>query len=158
MVKNMPKITLKRVTSKNFDQVVRLTNTLTEAQKKCVAPNIASLAQAYVNKKRAWPRAIYLDHKPIGFVMLALWDDDIPKEDLPAYFLWRLMIEKDEQQKGYGSKALDIIKEKCLKDQVKTLYTSCDMKGDQPYQFYINYGFIDTGITDDDEQILKMYL
>ncbi len=154
----MSKLTLKKITTKNFNEVVKLTNTLTDHQKKCVAPNIASLAQAYVNKKRAWPRAIYLGNKPIGFIMLALWDDDIPKEDWPAYYLWRFMIAKDYQQKGYGSKVLDIIKEKCLKDGIKTFYTSCDMQGDQPYKFYINYGFIDTGIKDDDEQILKMYL
>ena len=153
----MPKLTLKKITPKNFDAVVKLSKTLTEYQQTCVAPNIASLAQAYVNKKRAWPRAIYLGNKPIGFIMLALWDDDIPKEDNPAYYLWRFMIAKDYQQKGYGSKVLDMIKEKAINDGIKTIYTSCEMTGDQPYKFYIGYGFTDTGLNDG-EQILKMYL
>jgi diamine N-acetyltransferase len=153
----VPGISLKRVTKKNFHEVVQLHDSLTEYQKRCVAPNMVSLAQAYVEKKRAWPRAIYLGGKPIGFIMVALWDDDIPKEDLPAYYLWRFMIAKDYQQKGYGKQALDLLKEKCKKDNIKTLYTSCEMEGNQPYDFYINYGFIDTGINDG-EQILKMYL
>ena len=154
----MKNLKLKLVTEKNFDEITKLSDSLSDEQKKCVAPNMVSLAQAYVNKKRAWPRAIYLGDKPIGFIMLALWDDDIPKEDLPAYFLWRFMIAQDYQNKGYGSKVLDMIKEKCYKNNIKTLYTSCDMQGDQPYQFYMKYGFTDTGIMDDDEQILKLYL
>jgi len=153
----MSKISLKKITTKNLNQVFELSNTLSEYQQKCVAPNVYSIAQAYVNKKRAWPRAIYLGNKPIGFIMLALWDDDIPKEDNPAYYLWRFMIARDYQKKGYGSQTLDIIKEKCVKDGIKTLYTSCEMTGEQPYQFYINYGFTDTGVNDG-EQILKMYV
>ena len=153
----MPKISLKRITNKNFNEVVKLSDTLSDYQKKCVAPNVVSLAQAYVNKKKAWPRAIYLGKMLIGFIMLALWDEDIPKEDWPAYYVWRFMIAKNYQKQGFGTKVLDIIKEKCIKDNVKSLYISCEMDGNQPYDFYIKYGFVDTGINDG-EQILKMYL
>jgi len=153
----MPKISLKRITNKNFNEVVKLSDTLSDYQKKCVAPNVVSLAQAYVNKKKAWPRAIYLGKMLIGFIMLALWDEDIPKEDWPAYYVWRFMITKKYQKQGFGTKVLDIIKEKCIKDNVKSLYISCEMDGNQPYDFYIKYGFVDTGINDG-EQILKMYL
>ncbi|MDD3191734.1 MAG: GNAT family N-acetyltransferase [Bacilli bacterium] len=146
---------LKRVTDKYFDDIVKLSDTLTEYQKTCVAPNMRSLAQAYVNKKRAWPRAVFLGNKPIGFVMLALWDEDIPKEDLPAYYLWRFMIANPYQQKGYGTRALDLIKEKCKNEHIRYLYTSCEMHGEQPYQFYMKYGFVDTG-RNDGEQILKL--
>ncbi len=148
-------ITLRPVTDENFDKVVKLSETLTDYQKTCVAPNMVSLAQAYVNIDRAWPRAIYLDDQPIGFIMVALWDDDIPKEDWPAYYLWRFMVSKDHQQKGYGKHVLDLLINKCKEDKIKTLYTSCNMEGDQPYHFYINYGFLDTGINDG-EQVLKM--
>lgn len=151
----MSKIKLKKVTEKNFDSVVKLSDSLTDYQKKCVAPNMVSLAQAYVNGKRAWARAIYLGSKPIGFVMLALWDNDIPKEDLPAYYLWRFMISYEYQKKGYGTDVLDLILEKCIKNGIRYLYTSCETEGEQPYNFYINYGFIDTGINDG-EQVLKL--
>ncbi|MFW5841745.1 MAG: GNAT family N-acetyltransferase [Bacillota bacterium] len=151
----MPTIQLKKVTVDNFDKVVALSKTLTEAQQKCVAPNMVSLAEAYVEPDRAWPRAIYLDDEPIGFIMLALHEDEVPKEDWPAYYLWRFMIAKAYQGKGYGTKVLDMIIEKCKRDKQAYLYTSCDMEGDQPYLFYINYGFIDTG-KNDGEQILKL--
>jgi diamine N-acetyltransferase len=153
----MRTISLREVTDDNFDDVVKLSDTLTDYQKKCVAPNMVSLAQAYVNHDRAWPRAIYLDDEPIGFVMLALWDDDIPKDDQPAYYLWRFMIGKDHQKNGYGKQVLDLIKAKAIKDKMRYLYTSCGMEGDQPYQFYLSYGFEDTGINDG-EQVLKMHL
>jgi len=109
----MEKIELRDVTSDNFDQVVELSNALTDYQKKCVAPNMVSLAQAYVNLTIAWPKGIYLDDTPIGFVMLSLHDDDIPKEDQPAYYLWRFMKAKEYQNKGYGKQTLDIIIKKC---------------------------------------------
>jgi len=151
----MGRISLRKVTDDNFDAVVALSDTLTDYQKKCVAPNMVSLAQAYANLDRAWPRAIYLDDTPIGFVMLALWDDDIPKDDQPAYYLWRFMVGKEYQKNGYGKQVLDLIKAKAIEDKMRYLYTSCGMEGDQPYQFYLSYGFEDTGINDG-EQILKM--
>jgi diamine N-acetyltransferase len=151
----MAKIQLKEVTVDNFDSVVALSKTLTPYQQSCVAPNMVSLAEAYVEPKRAWPRAIYLDDEPIGFIMLALHEAEIPKEDWPAYYLWRFMIAKSYQGKGYGTKVLDMIKDKCKTDNQAFLYTSCGMNGDQPYQFYINYGFVDTG-KNDGEQILKL--
>lgn len=149
------KINLRPVRDENFDKVVKLSETLTDYQKKYVAPNMVSLAHAYVNGDRAWPRAIYLDDEPIGFIMVALWGDDIPKEDCPAYYLWRFMMAKDHQQKGYGKQVLDLLIDKCKEDKIKTLYTSCEMDGDQPYKFYTKYGFVDTGINDG-EQILRM--
>jgi len=153
----MAKIFLKRVTKDDFDDIIALTDTLSEPQKQCVAPNVYSLAEAYANPKKAWARGVHLDGKPIGFVMVALQSDDIPPEDQPGYFLWRLMIAGPYQNKGYGAKVLDLVVRKCRRDGLKTFYTSCNMKGPEPYRFYINYGFADTG-RNDGEQILRMYL
>ena len=154
----MEKIKLMPITKDNFDDVIDLTDTLSDFQKNCVAPNVYSLAEALANGKRlAWPRAIYLGDKPIGFVMVALDSKDIPPDDKPGYYLWRMMVALPYQNKGYGRQALDIIKKKCRRDGMKTFYTSCSMKGPEPYRFYIHYGFTDTGLNDG-EQILKMYL
>lgn len=149
-------ISLRLVDKDNFSSIIKLSDTLSEEQKRNVAPNVVSLAQAYVHLDRAWPRAIYEDDEPIGFVMLALFDPDIPLEDRPAYYLWRFMIKADRQSQGYGRQVLDLIVAKCQKDQVKTLYVSCVMEREEPYRFYINYGFQDTGKDDDGERILKM--
>ncbi len=151
-------ITLKEITNNNFIPVIKLSKTLSETQKKCVASNELSLAQAYLNQTLAWPRAIYLDDVPIGFVMLNIKPTNIPEDDQPAIDVWRLMIGGKFQSKGYGKQVLDIILQKARDEKKKTVYLSCDMKDEMPYQFYIKYGFIDTGIMDEDEEILKIYL
>ena len=117
-----------------------------------------SLAEAFLFYDIAWPRAICLDDEGIGFIMLSLNDADLPKEDHKAYFLWRFMIAKAHQNKGYGNTVLDTIVKKCYQEGVKTLYTSCEMEESQPYDFYMRYGFTDTGLHEDDEQILKLYI
>lgn len=149
-------IQLKELDQDNVRDVIRMYDTLTDEQKKCVAPNAVSIAQAYVHPT-AWPRVIYDGDKMIGFVMLNLHDEDIPTEDQPAYYLWRFMIHREEQNKGHGKKVLDLITEKARAEKAKFLYTSCDMDGPMPYQFYLSYGFMDTGVNDG-EQILKFDL
>jgi len=148
-------ISLQLITNDNFRSIVKLSDTLSDEQKKCVAPNVVSLAQAYLNHEVAWPRAIYLDDIPIGFMMIDISPDDIPIDE-NAYYLWRFMIGKEYQGMGYGKKALDLLIDKCVEDQKDVLYTSCDMENDMPYQFYIKYGFIDTGVLDEDEEVLKL--
>ncbi|MGD9605054.1 MAG: GNAT family N-acetyltransferase [Bacilli bacterium] len=154
----MGKISLEIINEDNLREVVSLSNTLSDYQKRCVAPNVFSIAEAYVNPLKAWPRAIYLDDQPIGFVMISLDEPDAIKQDQPAYYLWRFMIGGQYQQKGYGKQVLDLIVQKCKEEHIKTLYASCEMIGEQPYQFYIKYGFIDTNEKDDDEEILKLYI
>ena len=152
------KLTLKEVTNENFRSIIRLSDTLTDEQKRCVATNVTSLAQAYLNQDVAWPRAIYLDDTPIGFLMLSFNPTDIPDEDQPSMHLWRFMIARDYQNKGYGKQVLDMLIQKCKVEKRKTLYLSCGMEYEMPYQFYIKYGFIDTHIVDDGEEVLKIYI
>lgn len=154
----MNTITLREITNSNFRSVITLSDTLSDAQKMCVATNERSLAQAYLNPEIAWPRAIYLDDTPIGFIMLDTQPSNLPDEDQPALDVWRLMIGGDFQTKGYGKKVMDIILHKARVEGKKTVYLSCDMVGEMPYQFYIKYGFIDTGIMNEDEEVLKIYV
>lgn len=149
-------ITLREITQDNIISIIKLSSTLDESQQKSVAPNAVSIAQAYVYLDKAWPRAIYLDEEPIGFVMMALYDDEIKEEDQPAYFLWRFMISKEHQGKGYGKKVIELLKEKTKQDGKKYLYVTCTMHEAMPYEFYMKQGFIDTHEMDEDEQILKM--
>ncbi|MBU1094336.1 MAG: GNAT family N-acetyltransferase [Firmicutes bacterium] len=151
-------ITLREITNDNFRSVIRLSDTLSETQKKCVARNETSLAQAYLNQNKAWPRAVYVDDTPIGFIMLNRAPDHIPEEDQPALDIWRLMIGGNYQAKGYGKQVLDTILQMARDEKMKTVYLSCDMAGEMPYQFYMKYGFIDTGIIDEDEEVLKIYV
>lgn len=152
------KLSFRIVDNDNFRSVISLSETLSEPQKKSVAPNIVSLAQAYLNIEKAWVRAIYLDEEPIGFVMLNIHPSDMPSEDLPAIYVWRFMIGGKYQSKGYGKKAMDMILDKAREEHMKSVYLSCGMEYDMPYQFYLKYGFIDTGEMHDNEEVLKIYL
>ena len=59
-----------------------------------------SIAQAHFQGE-AWFRAVYDDEQLVGFVML--YDPTlIEQPDEPDFFLWRLMIDKAHQGKGYG--------------------------------------------------------
>ncbi len=158
MMSNHKQIEFKEVNNDNFRAVVKLTDTLSDMQKRCVAPNVVSIAQAYLNPEKAWVRAIYLDETPIGFVMLNINPDDIKDDDMPALYVWRFMIGGAYQSKGYGKMAMDMILEKARKESKKTVYLSCGMEYEMPYQFYMNYGFTDTKIMHDDEEVLKIYL
>ena len=76
-----------------------------------VASNDVSLRQAdEVNEEApgvARPFGIYADDRLVGFCMFAFDPDNDDVED--RYYLWRFMIDKDEQGKGYGQAALEEI-------------------------------------------------
>lgn len=151
-------IQLREVTNDNFRVVYKLSDTLTDYQKGCVAPNVVSLAQAYLNLDQAWPRAIYLDETPIGFLMLSIPAEEVDEADKPAVYLWRFMIAHDYQRQGYGSQALDFVVQKCKEEGYRFLYASCHIDGPQPYDFYMKYGFVDTGKMEEGEEIIKLDL
>lgn len=80
--------------------------------KKSVAPNVVSLAEAYIFEGLAWPRVVYLNETFIGFVMLRLELSNIKSEDQPAYYIWRMMISRVYQNQGYGKQVIDKITKK----------------------------------------------
>mgnify|MGYP002620508452 len=152
----MKQIELKEITYDNLKDVISIYDTLSEADKKHVAPNVVSLAEAYLNYSIAWPRAITLDNQVIGFVMLGLDNFIADKEDHPVYFLWRLMIATEFQNQGYGKQLLDQVVQKCKEENIRYLYVSSTRYDDMPYKMYLSYGFKDTGREEDGEQILKL--
>ncbi len=142
-------VTLRDITEHNLIEIMKL-DVLT-SQKKCVAPNSVSIAQAHYSKT-AWFKGIYLKEQPVGFVMLDL------DESKPEYFLWRLMIDGRYQGKGYGREALEMVI-----DYVQTLpnahelITSCLPGVDGPEAFYKKLGFEPTGNMIDDEIALSYH-
>ncbi len=121
-----------------------------------VAPNAVSIAQAYF-EPHAWFRAIYADEEPVGFLMLY---DDPDDPSGPRYFLWRMMIASEHQRKGYGHRALELLREHVRGRQGATfLETSCfqaSVGGPEP--FYTSFGFEPTGEIVDDEIVLRLPL
>lgn len=144
------------VTNHNLKACLDLYDTLDDIQKTQVAPNAVSLAQAYINQDIAWPRVIVEDDVVIGFIMLELNAEEIPEYNQPGHYIWRLMIGKKYQHKGYGKQVLNLVINKCKEEGIKSLYVSCTINQEIPYQFYIKNGFMDTGYEEGGERYLKI--
>ena len=145
-------VSLREITNETVVQICRLSDTLSEQQRKMVAPNAISIAQAHFSDK-PWFRAIYADETAVGFIMLY---DDAQK---PEYFLWRLMIAGPYQGKGYGRKATEL-----LVEYVKTRPGARELSASYvpieggPEGFYRKMGFEPTGEVDDGEIVVRLTL
>ena len=144
------RVKLVEITEENLQSVLNMK--IKEGQR--VAPNMYSLAQAYVSKY-AWTRAIYtVDDVPVGFLMLY---DNAEK---PDYYLWRYMIDAQHQGKGYGTDGIELLKEYVrTRPNAKQLITSsapnCEGGAED---FYKKLGFKPTGEMEDDEVVLSIDL
>ncbi len=146
------KVSLREITSETVIQICRLSDTLSEEQRKMVAPNAISIAQAHFSDK-AWFRAIYADETAVGFIML--YDDS----EKPEYFLWRLMIAGPYQGKGYGRKAIQSLVEYVkMRPGARELLTSYVPIEGGPEGFYRGMGFEPTGEVDDGEIVVRLTL
>ncbi len=144
-------ITLREITRDTVRTICDLK--VSNEQTQFVASNSVSLAEAHFSNQ-AWFRAIYADETPVGFVML----EEIPKEAL--HFLWRFMIDKRYQGRGYGRKGLGLVVQH-LKERPKAsaLLTSYREGKGSPRGFYKKMGFEETGEKlDNGEPIMKLKL
>jgi diamine N-acetyltransferase len=145
-------VSLREVTQDTVIAVCKLSDTLSPAHRRMVAPNSVSIAEAHY-EPRAWFRAIYAGETPVGFIMLY----DSPEEK--TYFLWRLMIAAEHQGKGYGRRAVEQ-----LIDYVRTrpdateLIVSCGEGEGSPEGFYHRLGFRRNGRMYDGEVGLALPL
>jgi diamine N-acetyltransferase len=145
-------VSLREVTEKTVRRICNLSDTLVGPQRKMVAHNAVSIAQAHF-AKHAWFRAIYADETPVGFIML---NDDA---DEPVYFLWRLMIATPYQKLGYGRRAVELLIEYVkTRPGAKELLVSCGEGEGSPEGFYRALGFERTGEMEEDEVVLRLKL
>ena len=148
-------IRLNTITEDNFNECVKME--VADDQKNFVASNMRSLAQAWLYHDNARPFAIYNDEAMVGFLMVDIslsWDDS-----KSSCYLWRLMIAKDLQGKGYGNAAvqcaIDYVKEHANPDKMRT---SVVPGNDAAEKLYRSLGFIPTGEFDEDEMVMELNL
>jgi diamine N-acetyltransferase len=142
------KVTLREITQETLFAILSLE--VSDDQKRFVAPNAVSIAEAHFSE-HAWFRAIYAGDTPVGFVMLySDWDK-------PKYFLWRFMIDKQYQRQGYGSLAMqELIAYVRSLPNAKELLVSYAPGEGNPSPFYEKCGFVETGEWEDDEKVMKL--
>ena len=157
---------LEQVNGKNVWDILKLT--VEENQKNFVANNDISIIEAYTAitaNGYAFPFGIYENETPVGFLMIGFdiddyWDD-APSIAKGNYNLWRLMIDKAYQRKGYGKEAvqlaLDFIKSfPC--GRAEYCWLSYEPENEAARQLYRSFGFSETGDTDGEELIAVLRL
>lgn len=139
------------ITDDNVREVVDLA--VAPEQRAFVADNVWSLAQAYAESAIAWPRAITVDGRPVGFLMLEIDPDE---EDGRPFWLWRLMIDARHQRQGLGRAALAAAIEHVRALGGTELFTSWVLGEGGPEPFYLGLGFEPTGELDGDEVVARL--
>jgi diamine N-acetyltransferase len=142
-------ITLKKVDEDNFKKVIDIKM---PADQHFVAPNIYSLAQAWLCYDTARPYAIYNDDEVVGFIMI-----DLNYNDKKEPGIWRLMIALEHQGKGYGTEAMKQAIEMIKKDdRFNCVYLDYVPENTVAKHVYEKLGFVPTGEIDDGEIIMRL--
>ena len=150
------RVTLREITAETVILVIKLS--VTEDQKRFVAPNAVSLAQALFAPEALY-RAIYFDDELAGFVMLADESLKSPPPDRPTIGLWRFMIDAKFQSRGIGRAALLRVIEHVRSKRLFAVFELSYVPGaGSPESLYLSVGFRHTGRTDGDEVVLELLL
>ena len=130
-------ITFRPVMRANFSAVVELT--VAPEQAEFVAPNVYSLAEAYLEP--SWtPLAIYAGDDLVGFALFGR-DDETGR-----WWIMRYMIDARHQGRGYGTAALpgliDLIVER---HACSELFLGYEPSNEVASHLYARMGFAPTG-------------
>ena len=153
----MEKITLRPITDENREAVLALS---VREDQPFVATNEVSLRQADETNAEypgvARPFGIYADNRLVGFCMLAVNLEEEDEDD--RCYLWRFMIDQNEQGKGYGQAALKEIIRYFRDLGGERVLLSTEPENERGLHVYHKAGFLDTGCIDDGEAVLRLFL
>lgn len=158
-------IHLEKVTEKNIWELVALE--VQEAQRGFVATNTESILEAYCTITSggvALPYGIYDGDQPVGFLMIGYdctdWEG-APKIAAGNYCLWRFMIDKNHQGRGYGKAAMAAALERIRSlpcGPAEYCFLSYEPENTAARALYHSFGFRENGELDGEEivAILKL--
>lgn len=142
-------ILFKEIDKNNFWECVDIT--VSDEQVDFVTSNAVSIAQAKVQPE-CKPLAIYNDDTMVGFLMYCIDEED------GEYWIYRLMIDKNHQSKGYGkealSKLLDMIKEDKTHNKI---FLGVHKDSISAVHLYKSFGFEFNGQVFGSEHIMRLY-
>ena len=157
---------LKKINRKNVADILNLE--VFDNQKGFVATNNSSVIEAYIaitENNHVFTFGIYNDDTPVGFLMIGFDvnsdDEGAPKIANGNYNIWRLMIDKKFQGKGFGKKAMKLALEfintfPC--GTAKYCWLSYESENDLARQLYKSVGFVETDEKDGDEIVAVLKL
>lgn len=121
----------------HFDPVVELE--VSEAQRAFVLSNALSIAQAYVQPECA-PFAALDGDLTVGFGMIALDRDD------HEYWIYRVMIDRKYQGRGYGRALVAALMEEIRKRRPNAaIYLGVEPENVRAVKLYRSMGFVPDG-------------
>ena len=126
-------LTLEEITFDNLDDYCDLD---ANDNGKFVAPNSYSVAQSKFNQSFI-TKGIHNSNEKVGFVMYEI------NHDRKEMYLYRFMIDKNYQRKGYAKMALDIVKRIGEENECKLIKLSTSEENDRGIKVYKSAGFID---------------
>ena len=156
---------LKKIDRNNVAEILKLE--VFDNQKSFVATNNSSIIEAYTaitENNHVFTFGIYKDDTPIGFLMIG-YDVNSDDEDAPMiakgnYNIWRLMIDKKFQGKGFGKKAMNLAIEfvntfPC--GTAKHCWLSYESDNNVACQLYKSVGFVEIDEKDGEEIVNENY-
>ena len=157
---------LKKINRNNVAEILKLE--VFDNQKSFVATNNSSIIEAYIaitENNNVFTFGIYNDDTPIGFLMIGF---DVNSDDEGAlkiakgnYNIWRLMIDKKFQGRGFGKKAMNLAIEfinTFPSGTAKYCWLSYESDNNVARELYKSVGFVETDEKDGEEivAILKL--
>lgn len=142
---------LRRITYENMDAVTSMS--VRDEQQNFVAPNVASLAEAYIcvdNGYSVKAFALYEGDEPVGFVMLGRgymgWSAPPCAEG--SYCIVRFMIDQRYQGRGLGKKGMEACMEYIRRRPLGSadkVWLSYEPENTAARELYHKLGFIENG-------------
>lgn len=136
----------------NYEAVLQLE--VSEAQKKHVAPNVKSIADAYLYREAGdvFPYAVQDGEMVVGFILL---DEDVEEKE---YMIWRMMIDKNYQGKGYGRAIVQKVIETFKRDDRFDILIADYVKGNEAMANLLrSFGFEEQEFDEDNNEHVMHY-
>jgi diamine N-acetyltransferase len=124
-------------------------------QERFVGTVAAALRDAEeIPEGKPWYRAVYAGDEAVGFVMLSWNVEPDPPRIIGPWFLWKLLIDRRHQRRGYGREAVRLVAEIARENGAVELLTSCVDADGGPEPFYERLGFRRTGERDENGELI----
>lgn len=155
-------VSLRRIDSTNYEECIALS--VAPDQRRFVASNLQSLAEAYVWREAAEPYGVYAEDEMVGFGLLFPFADGLDDDAVPepgterGYVIVRLMVDARFQGRGYGRAALEAIVDLVRSRGLGTLRLSVVPENVQALDFYRRNGFAETGEIHGGEIVMERQL
>ena len=141
-------VILKEVTKENFWDVISLEVSIEQTD--FVTSNAVSIAQSKVQPE-CIPLAVYDDDLLVGFVMYCIDEDD------GAYWIYRMMVDKNYQSKGYGKKAMQLLLDRIKDDNSRNkIFLGVHKESVAAVRLYESFGFKFNGQVFGSEHIMRL--